>query len=300
MAHASGEHPCEELYRVPVVRLAQLVLPARERRVSGTPPHHRGAALYEIPAGKGPRFLLRLVASSIGAPFEPHRDLPGRGGQALTVGVLVQLMGVAELPRHETGHRQLVWISDTPPVRDEPLRSEPHHLLDKVEGRPLDRDEFLRDGAAIGAAGDDALDAGAPSLLSDKGDGHVSKDTLVSELTIRLCLESSAFSSAACTSIRSVDNRIGHDGNVTAAPVTRRTTWPRASDVPMTHLRMIRLRCGLRQADVAASAGVSRETVRLLERGGHRPRIATALAITRALGHGDAVFAVFPELLEDA
>ncbi len=52
----------------------------------------------------------------------------------------------------------------------------------------------------------------------------------------------------------------------------------------MSHLRRIRLTAGLRQRDVSELAGVTRETVALLEAGGRRPSLKTARAIAAALG----------------
>ena len=42
----------------------------------------------------------------------------------------------------------------------------------------------------------------------------------------------------------------------------------------MTHAKRCRLMAGLRQSDVAARAGVSRQTVNMLESGRQRPQLA--------------------------
>jgi putative transcriptional regulator len=52
----------------------------------------------------------------------------------------------------------------------------------------------------------------------------------------------------------------------------------------MTPLKQVRLLSGLRQVDVAAAAGVARQTVSLLEAGGRNPHLSTALAISKVLG----------------
>ena len=72
---------------------------------------------------------------------------------------------------------------------------------------------------------------------------------------------------------------------------------PRTGSGQMTRLRQLRLVAGLRQSDLAERAGVSRETIRLLETGDHMPRLDTAHRIAIALDLGEAS-AAFPELLE--
>src|SRR5438874_9859217 len=56
---------------------------------------------------------------------------------------------------------------------------------------------------------------------------------------------------------------------------------------PPSHLRRCRLLVGLRQANLAERAGVSRDTIGRLEAGRNRPQLATAIAIGRALREDD-------------
>jgi transcriptional regulator with XRE-family HTH domain len=49
-------------------------------------------------------------------------------------------------------------------------------------------------------------------------------------------------------------------------------------------LKILRAARGMRQADLAAAAAVSREEVSHLERGRHRPQLATAERLADALG----------------
>jgi DNA-binding XRE family transcriptional regulator len=82
----------------------------------------------------------------------------------------------------------------------------------------------------------------------------------------------------------------GAAGSVHEIPVYPR---PRRG---MTPLRQVRLLSGMRQSDVAAAAGVARQTVSLLEAGSRNPHLSTAAAISRVLG--TTIEAIFPELLD--
>lgn len=66
----------------------------------------------------------------------------------------------------------------------------------------------------------------------------------------------------------------------------------------MTPLRQVRLLSNLRQADVAAAAGVARQTISLLEAGSRSPHLTTAVAIASALGCD--VGGLWPELFDPA
>ena len=57
-------------------------------------------------------------------------------------------------------------------------------------------------------------------------------------------------------------------------------------------LRMLRILAGLRQADLARKAGCCTNTIARLERGEHRPQLATAQKIAAALNASTEV--VFP------
>ena len=63
-------------------------------------------------------------------------------------------------------------------------------------------------------------------------------------------------------------------------------------------LALVRIVNGLTQLDLAAQAGVSRNTIVNLERGHHRPRRSTAIRIGRVLGLDDPAL-VFPLNEED-
>lgn len=52
----------------------------------------------------------------------------------------------------------------------------------------------------------------------------------------------------------------------------------------MSALEDLRLRAGLSRAELAQKAGVARDTVRLLEEGRCKPRVATARRLAPALG----------------
>ena len=52
-----------------------------------------------------------------------------------------------------------------------------------------------------------------------------------------------------------------------------------------TGVRAARTEAGLRQADLAATVGVSRQTIIALERGDYSPSVYLALRIARALEH---------------
>lgn len=54
---------------------------------------------------------------------------------------------------------------------------------------------------------------------------------------------------------------------------------------PPRALKLVRVAHGWRQVDLAATAGVTRETVCRIERGHERPQLETAQALARALGH---------------
>lgn len=64
-----------------------------------------------------------------------------------------------------------------------------------------------------------------------------------------------------------------------------------------TDVRTARTRAGLRQADLATSVGVSRQTIISLERGDYSPSVYLALRIARALD--STVEELFPLPEED-
>jgi DNA-binding XRE family transcriptional regulator len=66
----------------------------------------------------------------------------------------------------------------------------------------------------------------------------------------------------------------------------------------MTPLRQVRLLSGMRQSDVAAAAGLARQTVTLLEAGVRSPHISNAVKIAKVLGCD--VAALWPELFNPA
>jgi putative transcriptional regulator len=53
---------------------------------------------------------------------------------------------------------------------------------------------------------------------------------------------------------------------------------------PAPPLKLLRVARGWRQADLAATAGIARETICRIERGRERPQLETAMALARALG----------------
>jgi len=59
----------------------------------------------------------------------------------------------------------------------------------------------------------------------------------------------------------------------------------RLPGVTTTRLQRSRRAAGLRQVDLASRAGVHLNTIKLLEAGAHVPKVRTAVAIARALGH---------------
>ena len=66
----------------------------------------------------------------------------------------------------------------------------------------------------------------------------------------------------------------------------------------MTPLRQVRLLLGMRQSDVAAAAGLARQTISLLEAGVRSPHLKNAVAISKVLGCD--VGALWPELFYPA
>lgn len=68
---------------------------------------------------------------------------------------------------------------------------------------------------------------------------------------------------------------------------------PQASQIGRT-LTAARRAAGLSKLALAARAGVSRKTITRLEAGAFAPRMATAVALTQALGYTDPAL-LFPE-----
>lgn len=69
---------------------------------------------------------------------------------------------------------------------------------------------------------------------------------------------------------------------------------PRATRKPDCALTLFRLASGLRQRDLAESAGISQELVSALETGARRPTLDIARALARVLGVD--VAEIFPNL----
>jgi len=81
------------------------------------------------------------------------------------------------------------------------------------------------------------------------------------------------------------------------AAVHHDTNYRRLPGGTTTRLQRSRNAAGIRQLDVAERAGVSINTVRLLEAGAHVPKVGTAVAISRALGYSNPLD-LFPDLEE--